>query len=165
MITTNYFCKLQILMGSWGVSLGYFPDTDSVCNGVSMAWLSSCFTGNEEQFYQRISRIENSAPTLLQQKELQRTLQQRIPGTTPLPLTEEEEDMFQIFAFFEQIRLYQQPWQLHELFQNTYNQYDMVPVFQFASSKNLEDKGGLISIGSEDAVYSCAELAAYLKVE
>ncbi|MFI4919958.1 MAG: hypothetical protein ACHP65_10430, partial [Legionellales bacterium] len=93
-----------------GISLNYFDSSDAlgVCNGVTMAWLSSCLTGDEEQYWQRILHIVKKGPTFFQTKvQMAEKLQQHVPGTPHAPLTTEEGHLIQSLSFYEQIMLYQ----------------------------------------------------------
>ncbi|MDR3443468.1 MAG: ankyrin repeat domain-containing protein [Legionella sp.] len=148
-----------------GCALGYVNNDErgGVCNGVTLAWISACMINEEEKFLKRIQRIEddyeNGATLHLDIQQVKEKVKRHEH------LTEDEEELLEIPAFFEQVALYQKPNGLSMF--NDYTFYsqrkqDIAPISKMASSKAMETLGELSPIHSDISIYSIDDLENYL---
>lgn len=145
-----------------GLALGYFSERDAqgTCNGVTMAWISACMLGDEKPFQQRIQRITHETDKWTLPERINQAKEQ---VKQHQPLSEEEINLLEILAFYEQILLFQQPEQHVALFQANYTQQNIIAISQIVASKAMAAQGGLCPIHANMGLYTANELATYLE--
>lgn len=143
---------------SLGRRLGYLSvnDTDGVCQGVTMAWLLACLAGNTPRYSSLIAEIQQDEDKIFQQVI---AVKDKIEAGTKL--TVEDEKIFQILSFYEQVVLYQKPNMYSELFSELYNQSHIEHISRFAVSEKIEQLDGIRALGTDTRVLTLEELKIF----
>ncbi len=149
----------------FGILLGYVRTGDKgelkgICTGFTYAWLDAALIGDTKVFESRISRI-------LEEKDLPEKINAvREKVKQHEVLTDNDLDLLEVLGFYEKIALYHYARDFSRespsIFNRPLEQYDIEPLSQFASSKKLEELGGIVQVYSDLGIYTEEEVAAYL---
>ncbi len=142
------------------MKLGYFKGRNNgVCAGITMAWISACLTSEEQEAkYLRFTKeIADQGSNLLDKIT---KMQSKVSRKEKL--SEDDKELFQYIAFYEQIALYLSPGIYPKLFGKSINDLDIEIVSQIANSVPLQEKGGLSVVYSDPGIYTKDELITYL---
>jgi ankyrin repeat protein len=143
-----------------GQLLGFPFSDDGICRGVTMRWLEACLAGEEEIFKSRVSKIlKNPELFILVIEAIKKD-----PSPEVLSGLFERFDLnlYDLYAFFNSIRLFQKP-QLHApLFNESLHQGSIEIISKFASSDKIAKRGGLSLLNSKGNVFTESELNAFL---
>ncbi|WP_158615187.1 ankyrin repeat domain-containing protein [Legionella septentrionalis] len=146
--------------------LGYeSKDSKGICQGFSIRWLEACLAGEEKLFLKRIEKIaeyNNFAEPLLKQVAI---VKKRVASwQTSAPdlqhLTEEEQELFDVLAFYESLVLYHRPHN-HSLLPEGACQENIEKISPIASSDSILKKGGWQQIYKEAMILTREEIKKY----
>ncbi|WP_419420480.1 ankyrin repeat domain-containing protein [Legionella sp. D16C41] len=139
--------------------LGYKKESAGLCHGFSLRWLEATFLGEIEllRFEWRMNNIEHIPPDILLAK-IEQTKSKKGQG-----LTDEDNALLSIFAFFDSLELFHSPEKYTTLFEQNLNQNDVSLISPVASSAMIEAQGNLGQIYSEPKILTRDELYSYLQ--
>lgn len=138
-----------------GVELGYFEDEKGVCNGVTLAWVEACFSGEEDVFNERVELIgsyDNTASFRQQINTIKEKAKQHERLST------QDMELLDVLAFFEKISLYQNSIGYKQLFDDTLGQHDQDKISTVVASDKVQAQGGITTLSSKASIYSVEEL-------
>ncbi|MFT4059249.1 MAG: hypothetical protein QM652_06855 [Legionella sp.] len=143
------------------LKLGYSTlNRNGVCHGISVRWIEACLLGEERLFDARIKRIEH----LISSGEDITQLVSAVKAKKGKNLTKEDQELFDVLAFFDSLELYHLPHIHSDLFNLPYhsNQDNIAFHSNFAASEQISILGGLAQVYSEPLILTEAELKDYL---
>ncbi|STX52093.1 ankyrin 3 [Legionella busanensis] len=131
-----------------------------LCQGFALRWLEANFLGEEERqrFEKRLTFIEDTPRAQLLDKLKQ------AQAKKGKELTDEDEKMLDILAFFNSLDLFQSPTEHKNFFTQPsfVSQQEIELISTIASSSMIEMKGGLKEIYSESNILTKEEIHNYL---
>lgn len=153
--TLTIHSKLTKLGRTLGVNSQHLK---GYCNGFTLKWLEACLLGEDE-----VQHFLNRVKTLSAIESLALTQQiKQIKRKGGNGLSDAEIALLEIPAFMESIKLYQDPDHFNHLFGSDLHQQSYAEMSQLASSKGIEQLGGLTTIYSEPHVLNRKEIATLL---
>ncbi|STX52138.1 ankyrin repeat-containing protein [Legionella busanensis] len=137
--------------------LGY-KESAGLCHGFSLRWLEATFLGEQElrRFELRMALIQVLPPDLLLAK-IQQTQSKK--GQS---LSDEDNALLGILAFFDSLELFHSPEKYTTLFEQNLNQNDVSLISPIASSAMIEAQGHLKEIYLQPKILARDELYNYL---
>ncbi|STX81676.1 ankyrin repeat-containing protein [Legionella busanensis] len=137
--------------------LGY-KESAGLCHGFSLRWLEATFLGEQElrRFELRMALIQVLPPDLLLAK-IQQTQSKK--GQS---LSDEDNALLGILAFFDSLELFHSPEKYTTLFEQNLNQNDVSLISPVASSAMIEAQGHLKEIYLQPKILARDELYNYL---
>ncbi|MDF1684868.1 MAG: ankyrin repeat domain-containing protein [Legionellaceae bacterium] len=151
--------KLHTNILDLGVELGYFEAADGpsgACNGITLSWIEACMINDEDTF------IEREEIIVCERNILQRLENIKNKIKSGENLTEDEEVLSEVPAFYEKVSLYQSAKEYRDLFNESLSQTDIDAMSPIASSEETQKAGGLKKVYSQAGVYSKEEFLDYL---
>ncbi|MCP0913426.1 MULTISPECIES: ankyrin repeat domain-containing protein [Legionella] len=150
-----------------GKRLGYFEEkAKGVCHGFSVRWLEACLAGEEDEkkFLARSEKIKEYYQLGEAFPEKITTLKKKIIASKKPPteedLNQEEQEIFDILAFYESLALYHQPGD-YPLFTEGLVQGEIEQISPIAASDSILKKGGLQQVYSQAMILSSTEMIKY----
>lgn len=140
------------------LKLGYPIDKNGVCHGLTMMAVQACAVGDIQLFNLRIKFIE-SHPNLIQEIS---DVKDKVRNKKPI--TDDEQKILDVLAFFDGIILYSQPEKYKEIFGENIPQASSAAVSSFVMSDKLKQAGGLVRSITYAGVYDKVELDFYFRL-
>jgi len=143
-----------------GIKLGYFANDLGACRGITLAWISACLTSEkaEDKFLYFTKKITDEGLVIYD-----KIIEMQGKFSRKEKLSEDEKELFQYLAFYEQISLYLNPDEYTKFFDKKLTQVDIENISMLANSELLEKKGGISLIYSEPGIYTKNEIQSYLE--
>ncbi|MGQ3890209.1 ankyrin repeat domain-containing protein [Legionella sp. CNM-1927-20] len=141
-------------------ALKYKENKKGLCHGFSLCWLGAAFLGDKElnHFNTRIKYIK-SVPTEEIIEFIKTAQAKRGQNVTIKDYT-----LLDILAFFDSLEIFHSPEEYSPLFDRSscVNARETEVTSKLASSKAIEERGGLTEIYSEPSIFNAEELKNYL---
>lgn len=148
----------------------FYENENGVCFGLLIMAIQAFLCGELQPFKERIDKlyrmhrarvnIKLRINTALRRVALRSQLCRKTGDT--FTLTQDEQELIDIWAFFDGIASYQQPSKLQVVFNKKIRQAQVDEVAAFIACEALEKKGGLAIVGSWHGYYLASELELYL---
>jgi ankyrin repeat protein len=143
--------------------LGYTADEKGICHGIAMMAIQACSVGDMETFNERLAFIQSRPNLIADIQEVKSKLAQRsmAANSNKLLLSDDEQKIIDVNAFFDGVEMYQKPFNHADLFGQPLSQCNNDIISEYAASQKMDAHGYLIKSLNWSGIYKDEELIVY----